>query len=70
MGDYPKEVTLKSGDRILLRLLEEDDLESLVEYFRSLPPGDRMYLRTDVAKKENILRRFGDINYDKDNLHN
>jgi len=65
MDEYPKEVTLKGGDRFVLRLLEEPDLESLVEYFRSIPPEDRMYLRADVTKRENIMRRFGDINHDK-----
>lgn len=65
MDEYPKEVTLKGGDRFILRPLEEPDLEPLVEYFRSLPPEDRMYLRADVTKRENILHRFGDINYDK-----
>lgn len=65
MDEYPKEITLKSGDKIFLRFLEKDDLDSLVEYFQSLPPGDRMYLRADVTKRENILRRFGELNHDK-----
>lgn len=64
MDDYPKEVTLKSGEKVTLRLLQEDDFETLVSFFTSLPTEDRMYLRTDVTKRENIMRRFGKLNYD------
>jgi RimJ/RimL family protein N-acetyltransferase len=65
MDEYPKEVSLKSGQKLTLRLLKGDDIEPLVMFFKSLPEEDRMYLRSDVTKRENILRRFGDINYDK-----
>jgi len=65
MDEYPKEVNLKSGQKLTLRLLKEDDIDSLVLFFKSLPEEDRMYLRSDVTKRENIVRRFGEINYDK-----
>jgi RimJ/RimL family protein N-acetyltransferase len=65
MEKYPKETTLKNGKRITLRLLEQDDIDSLVEFFKALPVEDRMYLRSDVMKKENIVYRFGTINHEK-----
>lgn len=64
MEKYPKKINLKNGDPITLRLMKEDDLESLINFFQSLPVEDRMYLRSDVMKRENIIRRFGTFNYD------
>jgi RimJ/RimL family protein N-acetyltransferase len=64
MDKYPKEVTLKNSETVNLRLLNEDDMEQLVQFFQALPTEDRMYLRIDVMKKENILKRFGSLNYD------
>jgi RimJ/RimL family protein N-acetyltransferase len=65
MDEYPKKVSLKSGQHLTLRLLNEDDIDSLVHFFQDLPKKDRMYLRSDVSKRENILRRFGSLNFDK-----
>jgi len=65
MDEYPKEVSLKSGQNLTLRLLNEDDIDHLVQFFHALPEEDRMYLRSDVTKRENIVRRFGHINYEK-----
>jgi len=64
MDKYPKEVTLKNGNKITLRLFEEEDMELLINFFQALPTVDRMYLRIDVMKRENIIRRFGTVNYD------
>ena len=64
MEKYPKKIILKNGDSIILRLMEHTDLESLITFFQSLPEHDRMYLRSDVMKRDNIIRRFGTINYD------
>jgi len=65
MDKYPKEVTLKSGETLTLRLLQEEDMELLVSFFQALPVEDRMYLRIDVMKRENIFKRFGTLNYDQ-----
>ncbi len=64
MENYPKEVTLKNDSPAILRLLKEDDIEELITFFCALPLEDRMYLRADVTIRENILRRFGKLNYD------
>jgi RimJ/RimL family protein N-acetyltransferase len=65
MDEYPKEISLKSGQNLTLRLLEEEDIDSLVQFFKALPEEDRMYLRSDVTIRENIVRRFGSLNFDK-----
>ena len=64
METYPKEVKLKDGHSLILRQFTNDDLENLVQFFKSLPTSERMYLRLDVAKRENIMKRFGQVNYD------
>jgi len=65
MEEYPKEVTLKNKKVVKLRLLEKDDLESLISFFQALPIENRMYLRSDVMQRENLMRRFGNIDYNK-----
>jgi RimJ/RimL family protein N-acetyltransferase len=64
MEKYPKEVKLKTEEKAVLRLLTPDDLELLVYFFQNLSSKDRMFLRSDVMKKENIHRRYGKMNYD------
>lgn len=63
MDKYPKELSLKNSKAVELRLLTEEDIDKLVDFFQKLPIKDRMYLRIDVMKRENILKRFGTIDY-------
>ena len=64
METFPREVKLKDGYPLTVRLFNGDDLEELVQFFKALPTSDRMYLRLDVSKRENIRRRFGSVNHD------
>ena len=64
MDEFPKEITLKNQNKITVRLLEKADLDALVTFFQNIPIEDRMYLRLDVTKRENIMKRFGKFNYD------
>jgi len=61
---YPKTFRLKDGQEVIIRELTEDDLSSLHIFFKKLPLQDRLFLRSDVTKKENIRRRYGTLNYD------
>jgi len=63
MDTYPKELILKNSKEVELRLLTEEDFDKLVDFFQKLPVKDRMYLRIDVMKRGNILKRFGTIDY-------
>ena len=63
MEKYPKEIHLKSGEIIVLNPLQDDEMEKLVYFFQSLPIDERMYLRSDVKQRENIIKRFGTLNY-------
>lgn len=64
MEKYPKEIKLKNGQKAMLRLFKEEDMDWLISFFQTLPEEDRLYLRSDVIKKENIIKRFGNLNYD------
>ena len=63
MEKYPKEVHLKSGETIVLNQLQSDEMEKLIEFFQSLPTEEKMYLRSDVSQRENIIKRFGTLDY-------
>jgi len=63
MEKYPKEIHLKSGEVIVLNPLQDDEMEKLVQFFQSLPVEERMYLRSDVKQRENIIKRFGTLDY-------
>jgi RimJ/RimL family protein N-acetyltransferase len=63
MEKYPKEIHLKSGETIILNPLQNDEMEKLIEFFQALPVKERMYLRSDVNERENIIKRFGTLDY-------
>jgi len=64
MAEYPKTVKLKDETQITLRLMVDDDLDALLEFYRSIPESDRLFLRTDVTNKKNVEWRFGNLDYD------
>ena len=64
MEEYPKKVNLKDGKEVTLRLMKDDDIDDLVKFYRSIPEKDRLFLRTDVTDRKNVVRRFGNPNYD------
>jgi len=64
-NNLPKEVKLKDGKQIELRLLEKDDLPALITFFKELPVRDRMYLRSDVINPDYVMRRFGEVDSEK-----
>ena len=47
-----KNETLKDGKEVVIRELQEIDLEKLVKFYSELPPKDRKYLRIDVTNKK------------------
>jgi L-amino acid N-acyltransferase YncA len=51
-------VKLKDGTEVVIRELTLDDLEKSVGFFRELPKEDRVYLRVDVTKRENVEQRI------------
>jgi L-amino acid N-acyltransferase YncA len=46
---YPRETRLRNGLVVSLRLMAEPDKQRLLEFARSLPPDDLLFLRTDIT---------------------
>ncbi len=56
---YPKEVILKDGSEAVLRPLEERDAEALLQFYRSIPPAERWYMKEDAADPS-IIKKWTD----------
>lgn len=56
---------LKDGTEVLIRELNIDDLENSIAFFKALPKEDRIYLRVDVTKPENVKRRIEMMKFGK-----
>ena len=54
---FPQKLTLKDGSHVEVRPLVAADAPSLLEFYRTLPEEDRLYLKDDVTKPE-WLDRF------------
>jgi RimJ/RimL family protein N-acetyltransferase len=50
--------TLKDGKKILIRSITPKDLDKLMQFYRSLPPEDRKYLRVDVTDRNVVAQRI------------
>ncbi len=60
--DYPKNITLKGGQQVVVRLLNRGDYEALCSYFRRLPAEDRAYSRHDLTDRALIRKWTDEIN--------
>jgi len=58
-------VKLKDGTEAVIRDLTMDDLDKSIAFFKALPKEDRIYLRVDVTKPENVERRIQMIKFGK-----
>ena len=53
---YPRTVIVKEVREVDLWPMTADDAPALLEFYRSLPPEDLLYLREDVTKPESMSR--------------
>jgi RimJ/RimL family protein N-acetyltransferase len=53
----PKEVALKSGRRVKIRLLNGEDFEKLSAFFQGLPDSNRLFLQHNVLDPE-LIRKW------------
>src|SRR5262245_1343496 len=53
---YPRSVIVKDDREVELWPMSADDAPALLEFYRSLPPEDLLYLREDVTKPESMTR--------------
>ncbi|UCC78522.1 MAG: GNAT family N-acetyltransferase [Candidatus Zixiibacteriota bacterium] len=56
---------LKDGTEVVIRELTMDDLDKSIAFFKALPKEDRIFLRVDVTKPENVERRIQMIKFGK-----
>jgi GNAT superfamily N-acetyltransferase len=64
LEEYPKEVTLRSGDMVILRPMVKEDEKSLLAFFQRLPEDDRVFLRDDVADPKVVKAWAEHVNYE------
>jgi GNAT superfamily N-acetyltransferase len=62
---FPKTLTLDDGTSVLVRPLEASDEAALLDFFRSVPEGERYWLREDVSDPEVIHRWVADLDYNR-----
>jgi len=63
IGMYPKKVTLREGTTLTIRLMGHEDAEGLLQFFLSVPEGERWYLKEDVTSPRVLQRWTEDIDY-------
>jgi len=63
--DYPKTKKLKDGTTVTLRPMAKSDEKALYEFFISLRPEDRLFLKDDVTDPKVIHEWAQHINYEK-----
>jgi RimJ/RimL family protein N-acetyltransferase len=64
LKEYPKEMTLRSGDEVILRPMVKEDERKLLAFFLRLPEEDRVLLRDNVADPKVIKAWAENINYE------
>lgn len=65
LSEYPKKFRLKDNLEVTLRQMIKEDEAGLLEFFRTLPETDRMYLRDDVSKPETVKKWVENLNYER-----
>ncbi len=63
--EYPKQVILKDGQEVVLRLLRASDRAGLKEFYERIPEEERWYLRYHFGLDAVIDEWFGEIEIDK-----
>ena len=65
LNEYPKEVTLRDGSKVIFRPVVKEDEEGLYQFFKGMSKEDRLYLRDNVADREVIHGWMENIDYEK-----
>jgi L-amino acid N-acyltransferase YncA len=55
---YPKTLKLRDGSEVLVRLMDREDQDRLLEFFRGIPEAERVFLREDPTRREVIQTRM------------
>ena len=63
--EYPKDVALKNGRRVTIRVLANADFDRLLAFFKGLSDADRLYLQHDVTDPELVRRWTTRLDFDQ-----
>ncbi len=53
-GRYPRSASLRDGHKISLRLMQSGDAAAILDFARSLPADDLLFLRRDITQEAAI----------------
>ncbi len=65
MENYRNILTLKTGDRIVLRPLSSNDREGLIAMFSTATKEETLFLKHNVHNEELVSSWVDDLNYDR-----
>lgn len=65
LEEYPKEVTLRDGSKVVFRPVVKEDEEALYQFFKGMSEEDRLYLRDDVVNLGVIKGWMEHLDYNK-----
>jgi RimJ/RimL family protein N-acetyltransferase len=54
---WPRTIVLRAGEEVRVRPMVPADAPTMVQFFRDLPPEDRLFLRNDVTRPD-VVERF------------
>jgi GNAT superfamily N-acetyltransferase len=63
LENYPKDIELSSGIKCTLRPLEAKDEQAFFEFFRAVPPQERMFIKHHVSDPKVIHEWCQNIDY-------
>jgi len=62
---YPKEISLRDGAAVTVRTLESGDPDRLLDFFLTVPEGDRFFLKDDVTSPALIQEWTQHLNFNR-----
>lgn len=62
---FPKQATLKNGHAVTIRLLQRDDTDRLLAFFRALPEQDRLFLQHNVTDPKLVRKWTEKLDFDR-----
>ena len=51
---YPRSASLRDGHKVSLRLMQADDADAILDFARTLPADDLLFLRRDITQESAI----------------
>jgi L-amino acid N-acyltransferase YncA len=60
-GRYPKQVSLRDGREVSVRLMNGGDRQGILDFAGSLPEGDLLFLRTDICDPAIVDAWIGNV---------